>query len=118
MLCSRIAFEAIGSNSKDRMQSQPPPPSGQLSTTEQLQKYILQLTAYISDNNVKYNKNMNTLQEYYKQQHEALLNDNELLEEEQLALRNELAAHKDLLANKDRQTEEAEEMLESEKKEN
>jgi hypothetical protein len=39
-----------------------------LSSIEHMQKYITELTLYINENNHKYNKNMQTLKEFYDEQ--------------------------------------------------
>jgi esterase/lipase len=60
----------------------------QLASIEHLQKYITELTLYINENNHKYNKNMQTLKEFYDEQVDNLQGEKDRRDEEILALRN------------------------------
>jgi hypothetical protein len=53
-----------------------------------MQKYITELTLYINENNHKYNKNMQTLKEFYDEQLEVMQAEKEEREGEAGRLRN------------------------------
>ncbi len=89
----------------------------QLASIEHLQKYITELTLYINENNHKYNKNMQTLKEFYDEQVDNLQGEKDRRDEEIVALRNEVATLKDLMGNRTRRLEERENEFRSLKEE-
>lgn len=85
--------------------------SAQNQSIEHMQKYITELTLYINENNHKYNKNMQTLKQFYEDQVQVLQNEKEMMDENNVNLKNQINTVRDVASNCSRQLKERQEEL-------
>lgn len=84
---------------------------------ESLQAYIMELTAYINENNAKYTKNMNTLKHYYEEQIADSNGNMESANNQINSLKNELLMARDVINNKSLQLKEKDYALQQQQQE-